>query len=215
MTPGKTNTGKSGAGDLGVLAGFLVFGALAGFLFAFLVSRPSLQSFFFIKGSKFLIPNYSYWFAFSLIQFLGLAGAYLVCTAQRWITLRSPPARLLSAALIIALATPALRFVTPAMNVVLGWNWDVLVAPIIFLILLSGALCILSGNAKLLPVAFVWNLLFVAVAVGFIYVGVRIMGRSDGYEFLQWPVLEAMLALPFGKWLIWRQRVLSPGSRSA
>src|SRR5215203_5314184 len=114
MTQGKTSS--QNCSDFGVLAGFLVFGAISGLLFAFLVSRPSLQSFFFIKGGKFLIPQYSYWFAFSFIQFLGLAGAYLMCTAQRWITLRIAPARLLSAALIIALAAPTLRFVTPAMN---------------------------------------------------------------------------------------------------
>jgi len=197
-----------GAGDLSVLACFLVLGAVSGFLFAFLVSRPSLQSFFFIEAGKFRIPNYSYWFTFSLLQLLGLADALVVCIYQQWVTVRIPPARLLLAALIVGLATPALRFVTPVMNIALDLNWDIFVAPIIFLVLLSGALCILSGNAKLLPIAFAWNILFVAVAFGFIYVGVRIVGRTDGYEFVQWPVLEAMLALPFGKWLIWRQRVI-------
>ena len=210
MTQGKTSTQNYGAGDVGVLVCFLVFGAVSGFLFAFLVSRPSLESFFFIKGDKFLIPHYSYWFTFSLLQLLGLADALVVCIYQQWVTVRIPPARLLAAALIVGLATPALRFVTPVMNIALELNWDIFVAPIVFLVLLSGALCILSGNVKLLPIAFAWNILFVAVAFGFIYVGVRIIGRSDGYEFVQWPVLEAMLALPFGKWLIWRQRAISP-----
>ena len=94
------------------------------------------------------------------------------------------------------------------MNSWLGLNWDFIVAPIVFLFLLSCALCILSGNLKLLPIAIVWNVLFVAAAFGFIYVAVRMMGRSESYEFVQWPVLDAMLALSVGNWIIWQQRVI-------
>jgi hypothetical protein len=117
--------------------------------------------------------------------------------------------RLLSAAVIIGLATPGLRFLTPLMNSRIGLNWDLLAAPVVFLVLLSFALCVLSGNLKLLPIAIVWNLLFLTVGFGFIYIGVQMIGRSDNYQFVQWPVLAAMLGLSFGNWLALRQRVKS------
>ena len=195
--------------DLGVLACFLVFGLGSGLLFAWLVSRSSLQSFFFLRGDKFLIPRHSYWLSLGLVQLLGLIGAYVVCIARHWITRPISGVRLLSAALIIGFATPVLRLLTPAMNSRIGLDWDLIAAPIGFLFLLSCALCIFSGNLKLLPIAMVWNLLFAEAGVAFNYVAVRIVGRSDSYEFVQWPVLYAMLALSFGNWLIWRQRVNS------
>jgi len=76
------------ASDLGVLGWFLLFGAISGFLFALLVSRSSLESFFFFKGDKFLIPRYSYWCALSLIQLIGLGAAYAVCVARRLVVQR-------------------------------------------------------------------------------------------------------------------------------
>jgi len=205
MNQRAANTSSIGA-DFGVLGCFLVFGALSGLLFAFLVTRPSLQSFFFIKGDKFLIARYSYWCALSLSQLLGLSAAYAVCVAARLIVQRISQVRLLSAALIIALATPMLYLLTPVMNALIGLSWDFVVAPLAYLLLLSCALCLFSGKLKLLPVAIVWILLFTAAGFGFVYVGVRIDGRSESYEFIQWPVLYAMWALALGNWLIWRQR---------
>ena len=61
------------ANDLSVVGSFLLFSLVFGLLFASLVSRSSLQSFFFIKGDKFLIPRYSYWLTFGLLQGLGSA----------------------------------------------------------------------------------------------------------------------------------------------
>lgn len=205
MNQSPTNT-TSIAADFGVLGCSLVFGALSGLLFAFLVTRPSLQSFFFIKSDKFLIPRYSYWCALSLIQLLGLTAAYALCVVARLVVQRISQVRLLSAALIVALATPVLYLLTPLMNALIGLNWDFVAAPIAFLLLLSCALCIFSGNLKLLPVAIVWILLFTAAGFGFVYAGVRIDERSDSYDFIQWPMLYAMWALAFGNWFIWRQR---------
>ena len=204
MNQDPPNTNSIGA-DFGVLGCFLVFGALSGLLFAALVGRPSLQSFFFIKSDKFLIPRYSYWCALSLIQLLGLTGPYAVCVAARVVVQHISQVRLLSAALIIALATPLLYLLTPVMNALIGLNWDFVAAPIAFLFLLSCALCLFSGNLKLLPVAIVWILLFTGAGFGFVYVGVRIAERSESYDFIQWPVLYAMWALAFANWFIWRQ----------
>jgi hypothetical protein len=91
------------------------------------------------------------------------------------------------------------------MNALIGLNWDFVAAPIAFLFLLSCALCLFSGNLKLLPVAIVWILLFTAAGFGFVYVGVRIAERSESYDFIQWPVLYAMWALAFANWFVWRQ----------
>jgi len=30
---------------------------------------------------------------------------------------------------------------------------------------------------------------------------------SEWYEFVQWPIVESMLALSFGLWILWGQRV--------
>jgi hypothetical protein len=72
MGNGLTNRSSSIVCDIATLGSFLACGAVSGFLFAALVTRPYLQEFFFIKGDKFLIPRYSYWFAFSLLQLFGL-----------------------------------------------------------------------------------------------------------------------------------------------
>ena len=204
MNRGPVNT-NSRAADLGVLGWFLILGALAGFLFAMLVSRSSLQSFFFVKGDKFLIPRFAYWFSLSLIQVLGLGGAYAVCALRRLVVQPISRGRLLMAALIIGLATPVLRLLTPAMNSHIGLDWDFVAAPWAFLFLLSCALCVVSGNLKWLPLAFVWNLFFTAMGAGLIYVCVRMVGPDEYYTFVQWPVLFAMLGLSFGSWLIWRR----------
>lgn len=209
MNDRQTNNSNSIVNDLAALGLFLVFGAVSGLLFALLVTRTNLQEFFFIKGDKFLIPRHAYWFAFSLLQLLGLSGAYTVCFWRHWIAQPISSGRLLSGALIIGLATPVLSLVTPVMNSRLGLDWDFMVAPIIFVFLLSCALCISSAQLRKLPMVVIWILLFVAAGVGFVYLIVRLIGRTDSYEFVQWPILEAMFALSFGSWLIWQQRVKS------
>ena len=60
--------------------------------------------------------------------------------------------------------------------------------------------------------AVVWVLLFLGAAFGFVYVVVRSIDRAESYEFVQWSIVEAMLALSFGNWLIWRGRVNSKGA---
>jgi hypothetical protein len=210
LTEGPSNNSSGSiAKDLAVLGSFLICGSLAGLLFAWLVTLPRLQEFFFIKGDKFLIPRYSYWFAFSLIQFSGLAAAYLVCSWRKWLVSdRGARVRLPGVVLIIALVTPGLRFATPLMNSRIGLNWDFVVAPIFFLILMSLALCLLTSSLHLLALALLWNLIFVAAGFVFVYAGVRtINGANEWYEFVQWPILEAMMALSFANWIIWRQRV--------
>jgi hypothetical protein len=141
----------------------------------------------------------------SLIQLLGLSGAYAVTVASRLVVQPILQVRLVTAALIIGLATPVLRALTPLINSRIGLDWDFVAAPLAFLFLLSCALCVVSGNLKWLPLAIVWNLFFTAIGVGLIYVCVRMVGPGEYYTFLQWPVLFAMLGLSFGSWLIWRR----------
>ena len=196
------------AKSLAVLALFLICGVLSGLLFAWSITRPELQEFFFFKGDKFFSPRYSYWFTLSLIQLFGLTAAYLICRWRKWLVPDFGKGRLLYVALIIAFATPALRFVTPVMNSLFGLNWDFFVAPILYLILISVAVCVLTGSLRLLALAVVWNLVFVAAGFLLVYVVVRLMERAnDSYEYVQWPIVEGMLALSFGSWIIWRQRV--------
>src|SRR5690242_1112285 len=179
MNRGRANA-NSLAADFRVLGWFLLIGAVSGLLFASLVSAPSLQSFFFFKGDKFLIARYSYWCSLSLAQLLSLSGAYAVCVTRRLPVTRISHWRLLPAALIIALATPVLYLLIPVMN---DLEWDFIVAPLAFLFLLSVALCVVSGNLKWLPLAVVWTLFFTVLGVGIIYVCVRTVGPDDYYTF--------------------------------
>ena len=189
-----------------VLGVFLISGFLSGLMFGWLVSRPELQPFFYINGNKFLIPRYSYWFAFSLIYLLGLVGGYSVCYWREWLSPIGSRGRLIVAALVVGLATPFLRFVTPLMNEVMGLTWDVLVAPIGFLVLVSFAMCVLTGSVRLLPIATVWNLIFVAAGFVVVYVSVGVFNAlNTWYELVQWPILESMLSLSIASWIVWRQ----------
>lgn len=197
--------------DLLVLGAFSVAGLASGLLFAGLTTRPNLQTLWFIKGDKFLIPRYSYWIAFSLILLAGLTAGYSISCFRGW--LQNSPGirgRLLVAGSIIALSAPVLRFITPAMNILIGLTWDFIVAPITFFILLSFALCVLTGSLRLLPVAIVWNFIFAAGGFVFVYAAIHVFDvGSRWYEFVQWPILESMLALSYGNWIIWRQRIVA------
>ena len=206
MTNDRANDGHGSiAKDLAVVGAFLVGGALSGLLLAWLITLPRLQQFFFVKGDKFLIPRYSYWFAFSLIQLFGLALAYSICCCRKWLTARREPGRLVLIALIVGLVTPALRSLTPLMNSHIGLYWDFVVAPLLFLVLLSVALCLLTRSLRLLAWAFVLNVLFVATGFVFVYAVLKMSaGANEWYDFVQWPILEAMMGLSFGTWIIWR-----------
>lgn len=92
---------SSDKGHLLVLGVFLISGFLSGLMFGWLVSRPELLLFFYIKGNKFLIPRYSYWFAFSLIHLLGLVGGYSVCYWRKWLGQTCSKGRLMIAVLIV------------------------------------------------------------------------------------------------------------------
>jgi hypothetical protein len=200
--------------DLSVLAAFLISGLLSGLLFAGLTTRPNLQTFWFIKGDKFLIPRYVYWLAFTLILLAGFAAGYSVSCFRGWIENSiGTRGHLLAAGSIIALSAPLLRFITPAMNVRIGFTWDFIVAPIAFLVLVSFALCVLTCSLRLLPLAIVWNLIFAAGAFVFIYAVLHVINvGSRWYDYVQWPILESMLALSYGNWIIWRRRVDHSGA---
>lgn len=188
-----------------VLGVFLISGFLSGMMFGWLVSRPALQMFFYIKGDKFLIPRYSYWFALSLIQLVGLAGGFLVCSWRKWLDPICSKGRLVIAVVVIGLATPLLRFMTPLMNAVMGLTWDVFVAPIGFLVLVSLAMCVLTGSLRWLPIAVIWSLIFAAAGFALVYVGVRVFNPPHTwYELVQWPILECVLSLSIASWIVWR-----------
>ena len=176
-------------------------------MFGWLVIRTDFQLFFYIKGDKFLIPRYSYWFAFSLIHLLGLVGGYSVCYWRKWLSPIGSRARLIVAALVVGLATPFLRFVTPSMNEVVGLPWDVLIAPIAFLLLVSFAMCVLTGSVRLLPIATVWNLIFAAAGFVMVFGSLGVCNAlNTSHELVQWPILESMLSLSIASWIVWRQR---------
>src|ERR1700754_2625457 len=88
-----------------VVGVFLISGFLLGLMFGWLVGRPELQPFFYIKGDKLLIPRYSYWFAFSVIHLLGLIGGYSVFYWREWLGPISSGGRLMVAALVVGLDT--------------------------------------------------------------------------------------------------------------
>ena len=202
----RRQSSTSFATDLLTLVVFLSLGAASGLAFAAFVTRPSLQDFFYFKGDKFLIPRYSYWFLFSLLQLVSLAVSYLICSWRHWL-LTKLKLRDLAAALTIGFATPFLRLLTPWMNSMIGIDWDIMVAPIVWLLLLSTALCLCSGNLKLFPVAVFWNLLFMVTGFAFVYLGVQLIpGANESYEFIQWSILQAMVGVSFALWFIWRQR---------
>lgn len=93
------------------------------------------------------------------------------------------------------------------MNEVMGLTWDVLVAPIGFLVLVSLAMCVVTGGVRLLPVAAVWNLIFAVAGFVLLYAAVRVFDAlNTWYELVQWPILESMLSLSIGSWIVWRQR---------
>ena len=195
-----TTTRSSDKAHLLVLGMFLISGFLSGLMFGWLISTPELQSFFYIKGDKFLIPRYTYWFAFSLTQLLGLVAGFSVSRWRKWLAPIRSIRRLAVAALVIGLATPFLQVISPLMG-------DIRVALIGFFVLVSFAMCVLTGSVRLLPIATIWNLIFAAAGFVIIYGSARVFNAPNTwYELLQWPILESMLSLSIASWIVWRQR---------
>jgi hypothetical protein len=189
-----------------VLAIFLACGFFSGLSFSWLTTREGLQRFWFFKTDKFLIPRLSYWIAFGLIIVLGWAAGYFGCRSRNWLSFspRQSKRRLFASVTLITASAPLLYLLTPVMNELFGLTWDFLVAPIAFIILISVSLCVFTDALRLLPLAFLWNLLFIVVAFVIVYLVVRSLSNArDWYEFVEWPVIEAMLALSFGSWVIW------------
>jgi hypothetical protein len=112
--------------------------------------------------------------------------------------------------LIIGGAAPATSFLTWKM-LENGLGLDPVAVPMLFLVLVSLALCIATGRLRFLPIVFVWNAIFGAAAFGMIYAVIRLLAAAnDWYEFVQWPIFSSMFALSFGSWIIWCERFAHP-----
>src|SRR5882762_10333101 len=69
--------------DIHAVLSFFAGGLVSGFVFAWLISRPSLRQFWYIKGDKFLIPRITYHTAFGLILLFGLVTSYGIARFRR------------------------------------------------------------------------------------------------------------------------------------
>jgi hypothetical protein len=193
---------------------FLVGGFLHGLLFALLISRPGLTTFWFHKADKFLVPRLSYWVCFGATLISGLIFSLAASHARfrLWASRPTRVSRLLNASLLIALAAPMLYLVTPTMQTLVSHNWFLL-SPLIFLVLLSVALCIYAGDFSRLPVAI--GLIAAAALIGFslVYAAVNLTANvSEWYDFIQWPIVESALVTGCGIWLAINERQSSAGN---
>jgi hypothetical protein len=200
--------------DIRVVLSFFAGGLASGFVFAWAISRPSLQQFWYIKGDKFLIPRFTYYTAFGLIFLLGLATSYGVARFRRWLVANVVSStNLFRSALIIGASASALYFVIRLMEPRI-LEWELIIGPLAFLAVLSVAFSVATRTLRLLPIVFVWNGIFGAAGIVMIYaIGKFAHPPTEWYDFVQWPILESMLALSFGNWIIWRERLV--GERTA
>lgn len=193
--------------DVRVLILFFASGLVCGFIFAWIISRPGLRGFWYVKGDKFLIPRLSYWTAFGLIFLVGPVIAYGLGRWRRWLLADVTASYLLLAALLVGASPPALYYVGSFLE---STSWDIEVAPVAFIALLSLAVCMATRTLRLLPIVFVWNGVFLAAGIAIIYLVVKFVDPPGNlYEFIQWPVLESMLALSLGSWVIWHERLVA------
>jgi hypothetical protein len=194
--------------DLAVLGSFLIFGSLSGFLFAWSTAMPSLQQFFFIRYDKFVVPRYPYWFALSVLQTLGLSTAYSFCKRCQWLFGSRRTRTELLVSLMVGLAAPFayLTVVLLGPSLDLDPVWQYLVGSFMFVVWVSIALSTLTHDRKLLPIAIIWNILFI-IAGWLILFGLARTTKVDKVwlDFIVWPVLYGMLGLSFGNWIIWRK----------
>ncbi len=200
--------------DILAVLSFFAGGLVSGFVFAWVISRPSLQQFWYIKGDKFLIPRSTYYTAFGLIFVLGLVTSYGIARFRCWLVANvGSSTEWFVSALIIGTSAPALHFAIRLLEPRI-LEWEFIIGPLAFLALLSVALAVATRTLRLLPIVFVWNGIFAAGGIAMIYaVGEFIHPATDWYDFIQWPILESMLALSSGNWIIWRERLV--GERTA
>jgi hypothetical protein len=200
------------ADNLRVLVTFLVGGLTSGVLFAWIHTRPSLQPYWFLKGDQFTMPRYSSFAAFIVSLIVGLASAYSVALSRQWLSAPSGKrwTRLVAAGITIGAAAPGLYFLSPLGRSLFGLNWYFTVEPLMFLALLSLSLCLLTRSLRLLPLAFAWNVAFAVGSLALVYAAVHssyVTITNDRYEFVTSSILESMVGLSFGGWLVWRERV--------
>jgi hypothetical protein len=180
---------------------FLICGFLAGAFFGWLLSLSRLESFWYIKGHKFLIPTYRYYLGIGVFLLLGLAFAYSIARLSKWITMTRSFLRLGSAATIIATST-LLVFA------LLIWPRDAPLDPetlfltgaLLFVFLISIAFWIASG--RLYYLGLLVNLLTIPVEIAIVLLLARTMPNlSEWSQLVSWSIYDSLLAGACGFWI--------------
>jgi hypothetical protein len=198
--------------DIRAVLSFFAGGLVSGFVFGWMSSRPGLRQFWYIEGYEFLIPRLTYYIAFGLIFLVGLVTSYGIARFRRWLAANvGSSTSLFVSVLIIGASAPALYFAIRLMEPQI-LEWEIIIGPLAFLALLSMALCVATRTLRLLPIVFVWNGIFGAAGVVMV-IAVGSFVQPTTYDLIQWPVLQSMLALSFGSWIIWNERLV--GERTA
>jgi len=196
---------------------FLVSGLLAGLCFKFFLSRPTLHTFWFIKGDKFLIPTYRYYAGVGVFLLLGLAAGYSISRFTGLFRTDLPLVRKIISSVVVVIsallpfvAADTLETRTATAVPKDGGNLLLLnIDPIAlyfwgfigFVLLISIACWILT--AKLYYLGVFLNFLALPVTLGVLYIISRI---ADGPS-ITYPVYFSLLSSSCGFWIAAAQRI--------
>ena len=182
---------------------FFISGFGAGSFFGWLLSTPSLTTFWFWKGAKFLIPTYRYYLGIGVFLLLGLTLAYSVSRLKGWVLGPSTKSFFRHSFAAIIVMTSALLLYA-VMPLVPGFYSDpvtsYLLATVVFVLLISAACWVLTSKLDY-PGMFA-NLLTIPAAFGFLYLLATALNiPGEWSEMVTYPIYYSLLATACGFWI--------------
>mgnify|MGYP003289074648 CR=1 FL=1 len=170
-------------------------GLLGGVSFASLSSAETFQSLFYYKTDKFLVPSFNYWILFGLTLASSFILSYWVAFANEWLQgTRASAMKLLAVVSAIVGLAPTPFLVSGPMRMLIGVNWDLFIAPVLFLFAFSISLCLLVSSPGSLVHALFLNAIAAVIAIGvFALLSKLVRESSYWFLYLQWSSVDGLL----------------------
>jgi hypothetical protein len=178
-----------------ILCAFFIGSLLTGLIFAWCVTRPALQSFWFRTEEIWTFPTRKLWLLTIALFFLNLSGPYIIAHLKGWLSFSA--FRLIIAGALVGLIPVLFCLSEPLPNL-----WQILLFRFTLALVVSLALLIIThrwywGLAALM----LFGSLATPIIAGLPYALFKPI-RFDWFEVAKFFVNSSLLAVLFGYWLV-------------
>ncbi len=177
-----------------VLCAFFIGSVLSSLIFAWCVSRPSLQSFWFRTEEFWIFPTRKLWLLAAGLFFLNLAGSYLIAHVNKWLSFSGY--RLIIGVTLVALVPVMVWSIEPLPALA-----QLLLFKFALALILSVALSVITRRwYSSLAIAMLIVSLTASLIAGVPYVFISSV-RTEWFEVSKFFANSSLLSLLSGYWL--------------